>query len=118
VKFFMGKILLTLANTLIAPRFDLATEVRIISTEGKKTVGAPKSILLPGPSADELCGLILREEVTVLICGGIEEEHYQFLSWKKVKVIDRVIGETQEIVRRFLECALQPGDVVKKTPKI
>lgn len=109
----MQKILLTLADDMIAPRFDLATEVLIVALEDNQVAGPPRSMLLPGPSADDLCGLILKEDIALVVCGGIEEEHYQFLSWKKVKVIDRVIGESKEIVKRVLAQELQSGDIVK-----
>lgn len=111
----MTKILLTLANNMIAPRFDLATEVLIVDRENNQISGAPKSMLLPGPSADELCGLILKENVSMVICGGIEEEHYQFLTWKKVAVLDRVIGESKDIIRQVLDDKLHPGDIVRNS---
>jgi len=110
----MEKILLTLADDMIAPRFDLTTEILIVSAESKRTTVPPRSMLLPGPSADELCGLILKEEITTLICGGIENEHYQFLSWKKVRVIDRVIGATEDVLITFLTSELRESAVVKK----
>lgn len=113
----MDKILLTLANDMIAPRFDLATEVLIVSVEDKKIFGTPKSMLLPGPSADDLCSLILKEEISVLICGGIEDEHYQFLSWKKVKVIDRIIGKTKDILQRLPDNKLRAGEIVRQAGK-
>lgn len=108
----MAKIMLTLADDLIAPRFDLATEVMIVSVAGREMVGRPRTMLLPGPSADELCALILKEEIATLICGGIEDEHYQFLGWKKVRVVDRVIGESGAVLRQFLGGELQEGMVV------
>lgn len=110
----MEKILLTLADDMIAPRFDLTTEVLIFSVQKNEITGTPRSMLLPGPSADELCGLILKEDIAFLICNGIEDEHYQFLSWKKVKVIDRVIGEARDVLKTFLAGNLREGHVVKK----
>lgn len=111
----MTKILLTLTNDMIAPRFDLATEVLIIDRENNQTSGNPKSMLLPGPSADELCALVLKENISIVVCGGIEEEHYQFLSWKKVKVLDRVIGESSEVIQQVRDDKLHPGNIVKKS---
>ncbi|MFZ5799483.1 MAG: hypothetical protein C4563_07760 [Desulfobulbus sp.] len=109
----MEKILLTLSDRMIAPRFDLATEVLIVSTKNGAAVDSQKSMLLPGPSADDLCGLVMKEDIAVLICGGIEEEHYQFLTWKKVRVFDRVIGEDEDVLAEFLRGTLQPGAIVE-----
>lgn len=108
----MKKILLTLSDKMIAPRFDLATEVLIVSLDNGAVVDSPKSLLLPGPSADDLCGLVMKEDIAVLICGGIEDEHYQFLSWKKIQVLDRVIGEAKDVLEQFLAGNLQAGAVV------
>ncbi|MDF1592649.1 MAG: hypothetical protein RQ753_07200 [Desulfurivibrionaceae bacterium] len=113
----MTKILLTLTNDMIAPRFDLATEVLIVARENKQISGNPKSMLLPGPSADELCGLILKEDISILVCGGIEEEHCQFLTWKRVTVLDRVIGKSEDVIRQVLDDTLHPGDIVKKSAR-
>lgn len=110
----MEKILLTLCDRMLAPRFDLATEVLIVSVDSNAVADSAKSILLPGPSADDLCALIMKEDITVLICGGIEDEHYQFLSWKKVRVLDRVIGEAKDVLAAFQAGGLQPGAVVPK----
>lgn len=90
------KILLTLRDNDIAPRFDLTTEVLIVETDGGKQTGKPRNILLPGPSADELCSLIIKEGIALVICGGIEEAHFQYLVWKKITVIDKVIGTAAE----------------------
>lgn len=110
----MEKVLLTLCDKMIAPRFDLATEVLIVSLDNDVIVDTPKSMLLPGPSADDLCGLIMKEDIAVLICGGVEDEHYQFLTWKKVRVLDRVIGEANDVLKEFLAGNLLPGAVVTK----
>jgi hypothetical protein len=109
------KILLVLQGPWIAPRFDLATEVLIIRTDDQgRPTGEPREILLPGPSAEELCSLILKEGVTHVICGGIEEGHYQYLTWKGLKVMDHLIGTGKEVVRRFLaQGKLDPGSVMR-----
>lgn len=106
------KFLVTTQAEDVAPRFDLATEVTIVTIVNNRQTGEPRTILLPGPSADELCGLVLKEDVSVVICGGIEEEHYQYFSWKKIKVIDRVIGRTVEVLRLAIANKLRPGAVV------
>jgi len=113
---FTGKILFTLQGDMIAPRFDLATEVHIVNLTEGRVIEPTRSLLLPGPSVDELCGLILRENISILVCGGIENEQYQFLVWKKVKVFDRVIGNIHDSLRLFLTGRLEVGMVVT-TPR-
>ncbi len=107
------KILVTLQNDDIAPRFDLATEVLIVRVGQGGVEGEPRTVLLPGPSSDELCSLVIKEDVSLVICGGIEETHYQYLGWKKIQVIDRVIGAAEKAVRLVLAGRLRSGAVLR-----
>lgn len=106
------KILVTVTADDIAPRFDLCTEVLIAEFNEGGTALGPRNVLLPGPSADELCSLILKESIDVVICGGIEDSFFQYLIWKKVTVIDRVIGTPAKALQLTLEERLQPGAVI------
>lgn len=109
------KLLVPLLGENVAPRFDLAVEVLIAEGDTSGTmVGEPRIVLLPGPSADELCTLILKEGVGLVICGGIEESHFQYLSWKKIKVIDRVIGSWRQAVGRVLMSRLKSGEILRE----
>ncbi len=110
------RILLTIQGEVVAPRFDLATEVLIARAERGELVEPPREILLPGPSGEELCGMVIKESITHLICGGIEEEHYQYLTWKGVAVLDRVIGTGQLALRRLLDGKLEVGAVLRDKP--
>jgi len=109
------KILLTLRDNDIAPRFDLSTEVLIVESDGMTVVGRPRNILLPGPSGDELCSLIIKEGVTLVVCGGIEEAHFEYLAWKKIAVIDKVIGPTNEVLQLAASGRLKPGMIVRQS---
>jgi predicted Fe-Mo cluster-binding NifX family protein len=110
------RILLTLQGEVIAPRFDLATEILIARAERGELAETPREILLPGPSGEELCGLVIKESITHLVCGGIEEEHYQYLTWKGVVVLDRVIGTGLLALHRVLGGQLQAGAVLRDKP--
>ena len=107
------KILITLRDNDVAPRFDLTTEVLIVETGGKES-SKPRNILLPGPSADELCSLIIKEGISLVVCGGIEEAHFQYLVWKKITVIDKVIGPAAEALDLVKIDALKPGAILRK----
>jgi hypothetical protein len=98
----------------VAPRFDLATEVLIARVRKGRLTGEPRVVLLPGPSADELCSLVLEEGITDVVCGGIEDAHYQYLAWKKVRVMDRVIGSWEGVLRSFLANELRAGTIVRQ----
>ena len=109
------KILITLRDNDVAPRFDLTTEVLIVETDGGKATSKPRNILLPGPSADELCSLIIKEGVSLVICGGIEEAHFQYLVWKKITVIDKVISPASEALHLAKAGMLTPGAILRNS---
>lgn len=107
------KILITIQGDHVAPRFDLCTEV-LIATRGTKgqLLGEPRTVLLPGPSSDELCSLIIREEISLVVCSGIAETHFQYLLWKKITVLDRIIGGWEHVLDLALTGQLRSGSVL------
>ena len=107
-------VLVPLLGDVVAPRFDLAAEVLIAQVRNGRLVGEPRVVLLSGPSAEELCSLVLEKGVTDVVCGGIEDAHYQYLGWKNVRVVDRVIGRWEGVLRLFLANELRPGTVVRE----
>jgi len=108
----MAKILIPLLGDDIAPRFDLAQEVLIIVTTTEGEIIEERPIVLSTASAEGLCNLILIEKVDTVVCCGIEQEYYEYLTWKKVKVIDSVIGPCERIVFEAARDNLQSEDVL------
>jgi len=106
------KILITLSDNDVAPRFDLATEVLISYSGEDRTIKGTKTIVLAHESTDDLCKLIINEEIEVVICGGIEEEFLEYLTWKKVKVLDSVMGSWEIALERFKEGRLEAGSIL------
>ncbi len=96
----------------VAPRFDLSTEVMIALISGENTVEEQKTIILPRSSPEDLCHRILSENVSILICGAIEDEYYQFLKWKKMSIFDNISGKWEIVFRRFLDQSLKSGDML------
>lgn len=103
------RVLLTLFEHDISPRFDLTTEVLIIDLDREGTVVSERTVVLPHASAEELSHLILMEGVKVVICGGIEEEFYQYLTWKKIEVMDSIMGSWSRALSLFRKGQLEPG---------
>ena len=110
------KILITLWESDVAPRFDLATEVLISSLGENGSVEQNKTIVLAHESTEDLCQLILTEEVDVVICGGIEEEFFEYLTWKKVRVLDSVMGPWERALERFRKGQLKAGAILFDRP--
>jgi predicted Fe-Mo cluster-binding NifX family protein len=112
----MQKVLITLLESDIAPRFDLATEVVIATVDGSRSSDQSKTLVLAHPSAEEMCQLILEEGIDVVICGGIEEEFYDYLTWKQVRVIDSVAGPWQRALEGLAAGSLRTGDILFERP--
>lgn len=106
------KILLTVQENSIAPRFDQATEVIIAEHDGQRLIAEPRTIILPHRSAEELSDLIVKEGVQCVICGGIEDSFHKFFTWKKITVIDGVIGTHGEAMGKAFAGELRPGMIL------
>lgn len=97
----------------VAPRFDLATEILIARFEDGTLQEQPRTIIMETPSDEELCQMVVEEHITDMVCGGIEELHYNFLVWKKVNVLDGVIGDWQTALEKTLDGSLAQGAILK-----
>jgi predicted Fe-Mo cluster-binding NifX family protein len=107
-----NKILITLIESDVSPRFDLTTEVLISSLGVDGSIEENKTMVLAHESPEDLCQLILTEEVNVVICGGIEEEFFDYLTWKKVRVLDSVMGPWERALDRFRSGDLEAGSIL------
>ena len=106
------KILITIRENEIASRFDQTSEILVTETDGEKSTGEPRIILLPGTSGEDICALATKENISLIICGGIEDTHYQYLKWKKIKVVDGVIGPYEQALRFAVTNSLKPGMIL------
>ncbi len=107
-----AKVLICLYGNEVAPRFDLATEVLMAFLEEDGRVHGERVVVLPQASAETLCHMVLTENIQVVICGGIEEEYYQYLTWKRVKVLDSVVGNAHKALDRLARGRLGVGDIL------
>jgi hypothetical protein len=108
------KVLITIQDNYLAPRFDLTTEVLIATVGDNGNVENEKTVVLPHASPEDLCHLILAEGVGTVICNGIEEEFYEYLMWKKTEVLDSVIGPCARALEIYSQGKLKPGMILAK----
>jgi len=111
--------MIVISHRDVAPRFDLAMEVAIAEIENGALTREPRMLVLSEPSGDELCGLADRESVDLVICGGIDQVHQDYLGWKKIGVIEGIIGPYSEALDSYIEGGLEsnailPGADAKK----
>jgi len=106
------KVLLTLLENEVAPRFDLATEVLMATISPEGALEQERTVVLPQAGAENLCHLILSEGVDTVICGGIEDQYHQYLTWKKVEVIDSVMAPWVRALDCWRKGRLEPEAVL------
>lgn len=104
------KVLIPLYGNEVAPRFDLATDILI--TQVIDGIEKEKIIVLPQASSEKLCHLIITEGINTVICGGIEEEYYQYLVWKKIKVLESIIGPWKSVMDAFRKNKLTSATII------
>ncbi|WP_027721862.1 NifB/NifX family molybdenum-iron cluster-binding protein [Maridesulfovibrio zosterae] len=109
------KILIPLFNDDVAPRFDMATDVTLIKISSDGEIN-DRIIVLPQASADDLCALATSNHIDAVICGGIDDEHYQYLVWKGITVFDDVIGPVQQILEVYKIGKLASGTNIYTIP--
>ena len=101
------KILIPIQGDDVAPRFDLATEVLIVQLDDQASLLRERTMVMPHHSAEDLCTLILTEGVDTVICNGIEDEYYQYLTWKKVTVLDSIMERYRDGLQAFVSKHLE-----------
>jgi predicted Fe-Mo cluster-binding NifX family protein len=107
------KLLITIWRDQVAPRFDLTSEVLVTTVDSTGEVLHSKTVVLPTVSAEDLCHMILTGGITTVICGGIEEEYFQYLTWKKVTVIDSIIAPYDRALELARAGKLEPGAILR-----
>ena len=107
------KILVTVEKNVVAPRFDLAREVVVFDTEAGSIAAEPRAVVMPRASAEELCAYILKEAIDMVICGGIESQYFEYLTWKNISVIDRIIGPPRPAAESATAGGIAPATVLR-----
>ena len=108
----MKKVLFALYGNDVAPRFDMAPEVLILSFSVDPKLDETKTVVLPRPSAEMVCHVATAENVQTVICGGIEKEYLQYFGWKRIMVVHSVIGPAERAVENFRKGVLKSGDIL------
>lgn len=106
------KVMIAISHSGVAPRFDLAMEAVIAESRNGTIAHEPRVLLISEHSGDELCALAVGEAADIVVCGGIDQVHYDYLVWKKISVIENVIGPYDEALKRLLKGKLTPGTIL------
>lgn len=105
------RVIVCTLNGRIAPKFYDAAQLFSLMVDNK-TIVQRKAIAVDMLNADELCALILHMKGDVIICGGIRIDYQEKLNGSFDQLIYNVIGNIDDVVKRFLEGNLCTGDIV------
>ena len=108
----MEKILIPLIGNELAPRFDIALEVLIVSvTRETSAMGKidEKVVILDTPSSEAMYRMVMSENIKTIICSGIEKEIFDFLRRKRIRIIDNVCGPVDTVLEAYLMGNLSQG---------
>lgn len=108
----MEKILIPLFENEVAPRFDMATDVLVVSVTRETSVMGKiheRILVLDAPSGEAMYRLVKAENIMTIICAGIEKEIYDFLKRKGIDVIDNVCGPADAVLEAYLMAKLASG---------
>lgn len=106
-----GAVLIPLMANEVAPRFDLAQAV-LLAVLPEEGLAETTTLVLEQPSSDALCDLALSRGVACVVCNGIEEEYYHYLRWKRIEVLDAVMGPVDAVLARLAAGRLKAGDIL------
>jgi len=106
------KIMITIRGDFVSPRFDLSSEVIVATYYDGQLLEEPHSIIISDVSAEKICDLALKEKVALVICGGIEDQHFQFLKWKKITIIDAIVGPYADVLQLVMNNVFEPGTIL------
>jgi predicted Fe-Mo cluster-binding NifX family protein len=106
------KVLITISGSNVAPRFDKTSEIIMFIMDDEGRVTDERTMVLHQSSPEDLCQLIISEGVHVVVCGGIEEEYYDYLKWKKLEVFDGIMGPYSDVVSKLRHNELTPGQIL------
>lgn len=105
------KAVITLGDQFVAPRFDLAPELLVATIQEQRTIKT-RTVIPACASAEENCRLILAEGAKILVTGGIELRYFEYLQWKKVQILDSVMGPWEKALQLLERGELSPEAVV------
>jgi len=95
---------------IVSPRFDIATELLIMTSENSK-IQSEKRISIQGFHPLQILKAIIEEKINVVLCGGVNGFCLRFLGCNGIDVIPGLVGEVEAIKDGYLKGGLQPGMV-------
>lgn len=91
----------------VMPRFGCTRQLVIARIEDGQ-IAEQKQISLTNELFRELPTILIREQVTLMICGGIHPRFQHLLHQQQIEVLWGIRGEWSQVVQAYLEGTLLP----------
>jgi len=103
------KTAITIWNDRVSPVFDVAGQVLLFDTQGKKLC-SEQILNLPDSFASKKVASLVEAEVQVLICGAISRDAYSAATGSGIRVYPFIAGDVREVLLAFLAGRLDEVD--------
>ena len=105
------KIAIPVFQTKISPRFDSTQGFILLQIEKNNVIKRENLTTKDWPSSAKIKQLV-DLEVDTMICGGIDLESMQQLTFSGIKIYSWITGEIEDAVTRFLDQGLESGIIL------
>ena len=101
------KAAIPLLGSMVAPRFDAASWILLITIDKGKLVQKEEVSVSPGPLITRI-NRLMDLNPDVLICGNIDGFSGRMIAGRGIKLIPWITGETKEVIEKYLAGSLEP----------
>ena len=102
------KLAIPLFGTRVSPRFDCTLQFLLLQIDNG-TVLEKRRIEAGGPGREGRIQQLLSQDVTAVVCGGIDVDSLEQLQAAGVRVTSWITGEAEDALQSFLNGTLKPG---------
>ncbi len=87
-------------NHRISPLLQHTKEIILVNIGKNKKISI-KEIKVSFHTPKGLISILKDLKVNIVICGGIKEEYFLLLRNSKIKVIENIIGEVDDVIKQI-----------------
>jgi predicted Fe-Mo cluster-binding NifX family protein len=115
----MYRIAIPIFKSRVSPVFDTCTRLSLIDFEDDRVI-TRKEFDLNNFSLQERLKVLKKNDVAVIICGGISDVFDAILSNSKIQLISGICGDVDEIISAYIDgrlddpCFFMPGHKASK----
>ena len=112
--FNMVRIAIPIFKARVSPVFDTCTRILLIDFENNRQI-AQKELDIDNFSLQERLQILEKNDVAVIICGGISNVFHAILSNSNILLISGISGNVEEVIKAHFDgrlddpCFFMPG---------